>query len=162
MLITQKSGTSRIINVETPGSLETIMSKDERNKRKDLKIMGSLNSFDFEFIRIIPVLNTLNLRDVQIEILPASCLSKTKISTVILPASLKKISSKAFYGSAIMSLYIPESVEEIGDYAFANTSTLTGNIVISDNVTSLGAYAFYQYTSSTGGQNIRKQSDRYQ
>ena len=49
MLITQKSGTSRIINVETPGSLETIMSKDERNKRKDLKIMGSLNSFDFEF-----------------------------------------------------------------------------------------------------------------
>ena len=81
MLITQKSGTSRIINVETPGSLETIMSKDERNKRKDLKIMGSLNSFDFEFIRIIPVLNTLNLRDVQIEILPASCLPKTKIST---------------------------------------------------------------------------------
>lgn len=142
VLITQKSGTSRVINVETPGSLETIMSEDERVETEDLKITGSLNSFDFEFIRRMPVLNTLDLRDAQIEILPASCLAGTKISTVILPASLKKISSRAFYGSAITSLYIPESVEEIADYAFANTSALTGNIVIPDKVTSIGNYAF--------------------
>lgn len=142
VLITQKSGTSRVINVETPGSLATIMSEDEKNKTEDLKITGSLNSFDFEFIRTMPLLNTLDLRDAQIEILPASCLAETKISTVILPASLKKISSRAFYGSAITSLYIPESVEEIADYAFANTSALTGNIVIPDNVTTIGNYAF--------------------
>ena len=142
VLITQKSGTSRVINVETPGSLETIMSEDEKNKTEDLKITGSLNSFDFEFIRTMPVLNTLDLRDAQIEILPASCLAETQISTVILPASLKKISSRAFYGSAITSLYIPESVEEIADYAFANTSALTGNIVIPDKVTAIGNYAF--------------------
>lgn len=142
VLITQKSGTSRVINVETPGSLEAIMSEDEKNKTEDLKITGSLNSFDFEFIRTMPLLNTLDLRDAQIETLPASCLAETKISTVILPASLKKISSRAFYGSAITSLYIPESVEEIADYAFANTSALTGNIVIPDNVTAIGNYAF--------------------
>lgn len=142
VLITQKSGTSRVINVDTPGSLETIMSEDERNKTEDLKITGSLNSFDFEFIRTMPLLNTLDLRDAQIETLPASCLAETRMSTVILPASLKKISSRAFYGSAITSLYIPESVEEIGDYAFANTSALTGNIVIPDNVTAIGNYAF--------------------
>ncbi len=142
VLITQKSGTSRVINVETPGSLETIMSEDEKNKTEDLKITGSLNSFDFEFIRRMPVLNTLDLRDAQIEILPASCLAETQISTVILPASLKKISSRAFYGSAITSLYIPESVEEIADYAFANTSALTGDIVIPDKVTSIGDRAF--------------------
>ena len=142
VLITQKSGTSRVINVETPGSLEAIMSEDERNKTEDLKITGSLNSFDFEFIRTMPLLNTLDLRDAQIETLPASCLAETRMSTVILPASLKKISSRAFYGSAITSLYIPESVEEIADYAFANTSALTGNIVIPDNVTAIGNYAF--------------------
>lgn len=142
VLITQKSGTSRVINVDTPGSLETIMSEDERNKTEDLKITGSLNSFDFEFIRTMPLLNTLDLRDTQIETLPASCLAETRMSTVILPASLKKISSRAFYGSAITSLYIPESVEEIGDYAFANTSALTGNIVIPDNVTTIGNNAF--------------------
>ena len=142
VLITQKSGTSRVINVETPGSLEAIMSEDEKNKTEDLKITGSLNSFDFEFIRTMPLLNTLDLRDAQIETLPASCLAETKISTVILPVSLKKISSRAFYGSAITSLYIPESVEEIADYAFANTSALTGNIVIPDNVTAIGNYAF--------------------
>jgi hypothetical protein len=142
VLITQKSGTSRVINVDTPGSLETIMSEDERNKTEDLKITGSLNSFDFEFIRTMPLLNTLDLRDTQIETLPASCLAETRMSTVILPASLKKISSRAFYGSAITSLYIPESVEEIGDYAFVNTSALTGNIVIPDNVTTIGNNAF--------------------
>ena len=59
VLITQKSGTSRVINVETPGSLEAIMSEDEKNKTEDLKITGSLNSFDFEFIRTMPLLNTL-------------------------------------------------------------------------------------------------------
>lgn len=54
-----------------------------------MKITGTLNSFDFEFIKTMPILNTLDLRDIQNESLPASCLAETKISTVILPVVLK-------------------------------------------------------------------------
>lgn len=142
VLITQKSGTSRVINVEMPGTLETIMTEDEKNNTEDLKITGTLNSFDFEFIKTMPILNTLDLRDIQNESLPASCLAETKISTVILPVALKKISSRAFYKSSITSINIPETVEEIGDYAFAETKSLTGRIVIPDKVVTIGNNAF--------------------
>ena len=142
ILITQKSGTSRVINVETPGTLETIMTEDEKNNTEDLKITGTLNSFDFEFIKTLPILNTLDLRDIQNESLPASCLAETKISTVILPVALKKISSRAFYKSSITSINFPETVEEIGDYAFAETKSLTGRIVIPDKVVTIGNNAF--------------------
>ena len=142
ILITQKSGTSRVINVETPGTLETIMTEDEKNNTEDLKITGTLNSFDFEFIKTMPILNTLDLRDIQNESLPASCLAETKISTVILPVVLKRISSRAFYMSSITSINFPETLEEIGDYAFAKTKSLTGNIIIPNNVVTIGNNAF--------------------
>ena len=142
ILITQKSGTSRVINVEMPGTLETIMTEDEKNNTEDLKITGTLNSFDFEFIKTMPILNTLDLRDIQNESLPASCLAETKISTVILPVALKKISSRAFYMSSITSINFPETLEEIGDYAFAETQSLTGRIVIPDKVVTIGNNAF--------------------
>ena len=142
VLITQKSGTSRVINVEIPGTLETIMTEDEKNNTEDLKITGTLNSFDFEFIKTMPILNTLDLRDIQNESLPASCLAETKISTVILPAILKRISSRAFCKSSITSINFPETVEEIGDYAFAETKSLTGRIVIPDKVVTIGNNAF--------------------
>lgn len=142
VLITQKSGTSRVINVETPGTLETIMTEDEKNNTEDLKITGTLNSFDFEFIKTLPILNTLDLRDIQNESLPASCLAETQISTIILPAALKNISSRAFYKSSITSINFPETIEEIGDYAFAETESLTGNIIIPNNVTTIGNNAF--------------------
>ena len=142
VLITQKSGTSRVINVETPGTLETIMTEDEKNNTEDLRITGTLNSFDFEFIKTMPILNTLDLRDIQNESLPASCLAETKISTVILPAALKSISSRVFYKSSITSINFPETVEEIGDYAFAETQSLTGSIVIPNRVVVIGNNAF--------------------
>ena len=45
----------------------------------------------------------------------------------------------------IGSLVLPDSVTEIGDYAFSDCSSLT-SIVIRDGITEIGDYAFSEYT----------------
>lgn len=61
--------------------------------------------------------------------------------TFKLPASLTTIEDSAFEGTAITFVSLPESVEEIGDNAFANIPTLKG-IRIPDSTTSISATAF--------------------
>ena len=58
-----------------------------------------------------------------------------------LPASLQVIEDSAFEGTAIVSVEIPESVAYIGDYAFADISSLLG-IQIPDATTHIGKNAF--------------------
>ena len=58
-----------------------------------------------------------------------------------LPASLQVIEDSAFEGTAIVSVDIPKSVTYIGDYAFADISTLLG-IQIPDTTTFIGRNAF--------------------
>lgn len=58
-----------------------------------------------------------------------------------LPASLQVIEDRAFEGTAIVSVEIPESVAYIGDYAFADISSLLG-VQIPDTTTYIGKNAF--------------------
>lgn len=55
------------------------------------------------------------------------------------------VTSMGFEGS----LYIPDSVKTIGDYAFAVSSNLNGTLRIGNNVESIGNYAFY-FSGLTG------------
>lgn len=65
---------------------------------------------------------------------------------VKLPSTLKRIGARAFYRATYMELdeILPESVVEVGDYAFSACSSLVGDLVIGDagQEVRLGSYAF--------------------
>lgn len=65
-----------------------------------------------------------------------------KIRELILPSGLQRIGNKVFSGATFSILTIPNTVKEIGDYAFSSCKNLK-NLVIPDSVTEIGDYAFY-------------------
>lgn len=80
--------------------------------------------------------------------IPKYCFSYlTKMSSIVLPSSVKTIASYAFgvtadTGSGITSLVIPDGVTSIGGYAFYGCSKLI-NIEFPNTLTSIGEYCFY-------------------
>lgn len=144
ILITQKSGTSRTLNVNTAGSLEQLISSNDKDIIEELKLTGTLNTFDFEFIKTMSNLKALDLSELSNTTLPASCLANSNIPTVLLPLGLTAIPDRAFYQSALTSIYIPEKVESIGTEAFAETASLRGNIIIPNATHTIGVCAFYE------------------
>jgi hypothetical protein len=73
-----------------------------------------------------------------------------KLTSVIIPASVRSIGDRAFWKSSnLSSVTIVEGVQTIGFAAFAYTGSLT-NIVLPDSVKTLNGYAFYLATNLTG------------
>ena len=142
ILITQRGGSSQTINVATAGTLDQLISAEDAQIIEELTLTGSLNTFDYDFMRTMPNLKSVDLSGLSDTRIPASAFSGAKVSTVILPLNLEAIPDRAFYQSAITSIYIPETVKSIGVYAFAGTTSLKGDIVIPDATTSIGDYAF--------------------
>ena len=64
-----------------------------------------------------------------------------KISVSEFPSSLIAIEEGAFEGTALISVDLPENVETIGDYAFANINSL-GSIRIPNSTTYIGKNTF--------------------
>ena len=62
-------------------------------------------------------------------------------SQFVLPAALTTIEDEAFEGTAITNIVLPENVETIGDYAFANIQTLR-HISIPDKTSFICKNAF--------------------
>jgi len=78
-----------------------------------------------------------------------SAFSEAGIMEVYIPNSVTNIGNAAFAGNAgLISVTIPNDVESIGMAAFSNCSGLT-NILIPDSVTSLGNGAFSDCTGLT-------------
>ena len=63
------------------------------------------------------------------------------IASVVIPNTVTNIGNYAFYGNQLTEVTIPSSVTSIGDKAFEN-NRLT-SLVISNGVTTIGNYAFY-------------------
>ena len=138
--ITQRSGKAENIYVEIPGTLSEQIA--DKNQITEVKISGSLNSTDYEFLKTMPALSVVDLSELTDTELPSCAFESSAVSTVLLPSSLTVIEDKAFYKSSITSIQIPERVEIIGQNAFAATSKLKGNVVIPDKTTTIGDYAF--------------------
>ncbi len=88
--------------------------------------------------------NTITTHIIESECIP----DKSKTTVFELPSSLISIEESAFEGTAITSIDLPENVETIGDYAFANIQTLR-NISIPNKTTHIGKNAFKGSTNVT-------------
>ena len=68
---------------------------------------------------------------------------------ITIPKGVTRIADGAFYGfKGLCSVTLPESLNSIGFYAFANTGLTS--VTIPDSVTSIGRYAFYGCNSLEG------------
>lgn len=81
------------------------------------------------------------LQQSHIELKKQGRTDEIKESQFVLPASLTTIENEAFEGTAITNIILPENVETIGDYAFADIQTLR-NIRIPNSTTYIGKNAF--------------------
>ena len=148
IMIIQHASTLETTDVPKAGSLEERLAEAgvDTKTLEELKVTGHLNIFDYEYIKTLPNLKTLDLSELDDAELPTGCLEASKISTVLLPRNLRKINNRAFYGAAITFIEIPETVEWIGDYAFYNCISIKGDLVIPDATTHLGASCFQKCT----------------
>ena len=146
ILITQKSGTAKLVNVATAGTLDQLIGSDEKAVIEELTLTGNVNTFDFDFIKTMSNLKMLDMSDLSNTTLPASCLANTSLTTVLLPKNLTAIPDRAFYQVPITSLYIPETVKTIGQYAFYQCTSLKGNLIIPNATESIGDHCFQNTT----------------
>ena len=63
------------------------------------------------------------------------------LTSITIPDSVTNIGEFAFYGSSLRSVVIPDSVTTIGSSAFSKCSNL-GSVVIGNSVTNIGSSAF--------------------
>ena len=74
--------------------------------------------------------------------------SRTGITSITLPSTLKEINTFSFRDMSITSIVIPNGVEEIDEYAFFQSKNLS-NVIIPSSVTTISDGAFEECTSLT-------------
>lgn len=154
ILFAQKASGYKTVHVETAGTLENYISTDEKEKLIGLKLTGELNTFDYDFMRTMPALESVDLAQIDNTTIPASCFKSSRVKTVILPLNLEAIPDNAFNRSRITSIEIPGTVLSIGASAFEACSSLAGNLVLPEGLQTIGERAFYQCKALTGSLHI--------
>jgi hypothetical protein len=150
------NGQSRIytiVNCEKEGGLKDAIERDNINlsKLRNLKITGRLTMSDFETIRSIPYLESINLYDCKL----VDC--KYTVPETDAECDLREkehyddcIPSEAFYGMQYLSFVeFPKVLKRIGALAFRGTA-LTGSLRIPEGVTHIGRDAFLNWDAGFG------------
>jgi len=74
-----------------------------------------------------------------------------EITSIVFPTGITTIPANVLTGAShIISISIPESVVSIGDNAFANCSSLSGDLNLHSGITTIGSSAFVGCTSLNG------------
>ena len=114
-----------VIHVPKGGMLAGILNELGLKSPSSLKLSGTLGVSDFTTLRNIQSLAHLDISRVNLSVLPTEAfLECTNIKSVILPNTLTAIGTQAFWGSSLVSISIPASVEEIRGSAFFGCSSL--------------------------------------
>lgn len=143
----------------TPGSLrQAVTAATDPATETSLTVTGAINAADFDFLRGMTALRSLDLSGVSItaysgpktetgltsakaNTLPDCALMSGRFTTLTLPAVLAEISAGALGGSDVETLVIPATVNKISTGAFSGMKRLK-SATIPVSVTSLGEMAF--------------------
>ena len=150
ILFTQKASGYKTIHIETAGTLENYITSDEKEKLLGLKLTGTLNTFDYDFMRTMSALESVDLAEINNTTIPASCFKESKVKMVILPLKLEAIPDNAFNGSGITTINIPETVTTIGVRAFEGCKMLAGNLILPNKLQAIESTAFWGCSNLTG------------
>jgi hypothetical protein len=141
----------KTIHVETPGTLSSLLTYEDRSTVTNLTLTGNINRNDLNTLQSqMFALTSIDLYSTYLagDSIGAGSFNQY-ITSIVLPASLKRIGVFAFAScNNLDSLTIPPSVNSIGDYAFASCRSLK-SIVIPGSVSSLGNLAFVSCDSLT-------------
>ncbi|MBQ6178364.1 MAG: leucine-rich repeat protein [Bacteroidales bacterium] len=145
-----------VVNVETPGTLGETLTAAGKNpsKIKYLKIIGTINDYDFSFIKTqMSAVQGVNMQEVVIEqgCIPSGAFNNIKsLNSFIFPPNITTIGANAFFGTSLSgALVLPEGLTVIGDGGF--NRTLITSLVLPSTIERIGVGAFYdcKYISSS-------------
>ena len=143
--VTQRSCT---IKLSSAGTLESAFPADKKSLIDELKLSGSINGKDFEFLRRLCgqdcALSSIDLSEANIvsgegtvdNQLPEKAFVATlSLEHIILPKNLTAIGPYAFQDSGIRELVLPKGVTSIGKDVFYYTRNLEALSVEAGNTT---------------------------
>lgn len=138
----------KTVNVETAGTLSSLLTDEEKNTVTDLTVTGNLNASDFPTMKAMKAIVVIDLSGASIEnnTIPDNAftgnLSIGTLSKVTVPNTIKTIGQLAFaqFGQ-LFSFNFPADLETIGAGAFGQNSKLTIN-QLPEKLKSIGKNAF--------------------
>lgn len=164
---------TREVTLNEPGTLETLLSKDEQLTTRHIKLSGKMDPSDFAVLRRMlqtGLLRTIDMEGVDITELPESAfLGCSYLSHFVAPRTLQRTGNKTFYRCGnlnrvvfseglttvgndafyscanLLNVQLPGSTKAIGNYAFASCSTLL-SVQLPEGVERIGDYAFAHCT----------------
>ncbi len=160
-------------NVIAGGLEKTIIERLEMDptKIKNLKLTGKITTEDYTFMREkMTGLQRINLKEVEsvvdgVYAIPQNAFQNTTLLKCVLPDNLERIESGAFESSAltgalvlpeglkyvsgfknskITNVSFPSTLEEIGQFAFTNCTSLMSEISLPESLRIIGGEAFSQ------------------
>lgn len=146
-----------VVHCAEPGHLkESIRATGcDPQTLQNMKVTGELSASDFWFMKGMPQLTRLNLKNVLIvsdgwgskaAALPTEAFfGKTSLRSIVLPDSLKSIGERALSRLTLgpSTLEIPEGVTSIGREAFEGSSGSSVSLILPYSLDSIGEMAFY-------------------
>lgn len=147
----EQAGGAVSVNVETPGTLSTLITEDQKQNAIKLMVSGTLNSDDFLVIKQMPSLEYVDMSTItNTAVLAAMFEGNLVIKEVKLPAQLTALPDKLFYNSKIQTCVIPNQVTAIGVQSFGNCAELAGQLILPATLTTIGSGAFIGCSKLSG------------
>jgi hypothetical protein len=146
--------------VKNMGSLETSLKQIQKDTITKMIVKGEINRADFlVFRKQMPKLKYLDLKDVKCEDdkIPDQAFINDNginigITTIVFPESIKEVGNYAFrdYFRLTGPLNLPAGLTKIGKYAFEGCTGLTGPLNLPSGLTTIGNSAFHNCTGFNG------------
>ena len=111
-------------------------SSNEYEYKKLIEVIHNNNSITVD----LDLSNVTGIENIPIGVENYTTTKVTNIKSMILPSSVKKIKSQAFYNwTGLTSITLPDSVEELESSIFTNDVNIKGDFYVSNNLKTIAA-----------------------